>query len=142
MKTVTAAIIVEHGKVLIARRAPGQMLAGMWEFPGGKVEGAETLAQCLVRELREELGLTVVVGTIVAESTYCYDHGELRLVAMDTRIISGTPTPVVHDQIHWVAPSDLEGYNLAPADIPIARIVVKKTSEPNLAGNGSVGEDE
>ena len=120
MKTVTAAIIVEEGKILIARRAPGEKLAGMWEFPGGKVEGEETLVDCLTRELREELGVSVSVGPIVAESVYEYPHGSIRLIALRTRILAGTLSLTVHDQVDWVAPDNLLRYQLAPADIPIA----------------------
>lgn len=121
MKTVTAAIIVKDGYVLATRRASGQSLAGHWEFPGGKVEPGETLAQCLARELKEELGLDVSVGEVIAESEYHYDHGAIRLIALRTEILEGTITLTVHDEAKWVLPTKLEDLQLAPADIPIAR---------------------
>jgi 8-oxo-dGTP diphosphatase len=120
LKTVTAAVIVQDGRVLIVRRKPGQKLAGMWEFPGGKVEAGETLESCLARELLEELGLTVSVGPVLAESIYNYDHGSIRLVAMKTTVRDGTISLSVHDRIAWVHPEDLNSFSLAPADIPIA----------------------
>jgi len=123
IKTVTAAIIVKDGCVLATRRARGQSLAGFWEFPGGKVEPGETLAQCLVRELKEELGLDTSVGEIVAESEYHYDHGAIRLVALRTKILDGTICLTVHDEAKWVPPYRLEELALAPADIPIARVL-------------------
>jgi 8-oxo-dGTP diphosphatase len=120
MKTVTAAVIVQGGRVLITRRRPGEKLAGMWEFPGGKVETGETLENCLARELREELGLIVEVGTVLAESIYHYEHGSIRLVAMQAVVCDGTITLSVHDRAEWVHPRDLSSFSLAPADIPIA----------------------
>jgi 8-oxo-dGTP diphosphatase len=125
MKTVTAAIIWDGGRVLLTRRGPGEKLSGLWEFPGGKVEPAETLEQCLTRELREELGIEVCVGCVMAESVYTYDHGAIRLVAMEVRILKGQLTLSVHDQAEWVPPHALEQFALAPADVPIAREVKK-----------------
>ena len=101
MKTVTAAIICKSSKVLITRRGSGEKLAGLWEFPGGKVEGDETLAECLIRELREELGIEASIGQVVAESIYEYDHGSIRLVAMEAHIVSGSPALTVHDRAEW-----------------------------------------
>jgi 8-oxo-dGTP diphosphatase len=121
MLVVTAAIILRGDAVLLARRAPGQKLAGMWEFPGGKVEGDESLPACLERELLEELGVTVSVGDVFAESIYKYGNGEIRLVAMCAEIAAGTLTLAVHDRVEWVPLRNLQGYDLAPADIPIAR---------------------
>jgi 8-oxo-dGTP diphosphatase len=121
MKIVTAAVIVRNGHVLVTRRAPGEKLAGLWEFPGGKLESGETLQQCLARELKEELGINVSVGDIVAESEYHYDHGTIRLVALRTEILSGNLELTVHDRAEWVAPAAFERLPLAPADLPIAR---------------------
>ncbi len=120
METVTAAVIVQGGRVLIARRRPGEKLAGMWVFPGGKVERGETLEDCLARELREELGLIVSVGPVLAESIYHYEHGSIRLVAMQTVVRDGTINLSVHDRAEWVYLRDLTSFSLAPADIPIA----------------------
>ena len=68
MKIVTAAIVQDNGRYLIARRRLGEKLAGMWEFPGGKVEFGESLPECLKRELMEELGVKADVGEVLAES--------------------------------------------------------------------------
>ena len=125
MKIVTAAIIVDDGRVMITRRREGEKLAGAWEFPGGKVEPGETLQDCLVRELREELGVITEVGQVLAESEYHYEHGSIQLVALDTHIISGEITLTVHDKIEWVRPDDLLNFSLAPADISIAKHLAK-----------------
>lgn len=121
MKTVTAGILEKTGKILVVRRAPGEKLAGLWEFPGGKVEDGESLESCLHRELREELGLQCRVGDVIAESEYHYAHGAFRLVALRATIIEGDLELTVHDEAKWLAPEELELVELAPADIPIAR---------------------
>jgi 8-oxo-dGTP diphosphatase len=125
MKTVTAGVIIQDGRVLIVRRSPGETLAGMWEFPGGKVEIGETLEACLARELHEELGLNVSVGPVLTESVYHYDHGSIRLIAMRTEVRDGTIKLSVHDKFEWVDPRDLRNFSLAPADIPIADHIEK-----------------
>lgn len=124
MKRVTAAIIRRGATVLLARRQPGQKLAGYWEFPGGKVEEGESLVACLQREIVEELGVQVEIGAVVATSDYVYAHGAIRLVAMETTILGGEPHPTVHDQLIWVPVGQLLHYRLAPADIPIAEALM------------------
>ena len=124
-KTVTAAIIVSDGRVLIARRGPNEKLAGWWEFPGGKLEAGETLQECLRRELYEELGVRTVVNEIIAESVFEYEHGEIHLVALKTHIVEGEIVLTVHDSYEWVKPERLLSYSLAPADIPIAEYLLK-----------------
>lgn len=121
MKIVTAAIIVNDGRVMITRRRQGEKLSGAWEFPGGKVEPGETLQNCLARELREELGLVAEIGQVLAQSEYHYEHGSIQLVALHAQILSGDITLTVHDKIEWVYPGDLLKFSLAPADIPIAK---------------------
>lgn len=120
MKTVTCALIIKDGRVLIARRAPGQQQARHWEFPGGKCEPGETLKDCLERELFEELGIRAQADTTFATSEHRYAHGAIRLVALFAHITEGTPAPTVHDRLTWVLPGELCGYDLAPADIPLA----------------------
>jgi 8-oxo-dGTP diphosphatase len=120
MKTVTAAIIVRDKKVLLTRRGPTEKLAGYWEFPGGKVETGESLADCLRRELQEELGVEADIGEVLAESEYHYDHGSFLLIGMYASLASNNLTLTVHDQADWVPINELLSYQLAPADIPLA----------------------
>lgn len=120
MKRVTAAIIMQGEDVLLTRRAPKEKLAGHWEFPGGKVEHGESLSDCLRRELKEELGVEAVVGEILAESVYHYEHGAFQLIGMLTSLTSYQLKLAVHDQAEWVPIEKLLDYALAPADIPIA----------------------
>lgn len=129
MRTVTAAIIREGTRVLLARRGPGEKLAGLWEFPGGKVEDGETLEACLTRELLEELGIRVRVGAIVTESVYEYAHGAIRLIALEAMLLEGTLTLSVHDQAAWVEVASLRQFALAPADLPIAETLMRRSIE-------------
>jgi 8-oxo-dGTP diphosphatase len=125
MKTVTAAIAIREQCVFLARRAHNQKLAGFWEFPGGKVEQEETLQECLERELREEFGVPSTAGAILCESIYHYDHGSIRLVGIETALLSTAFVPTVHDQLDWVPLKRLTDIQLAPADIPIAKFLME-----------------
>lgn len=120
MTIVTAAVIWRSGKVLLTRRAGGGKHEGFWEFPGGKVEQGESLKDCLERELLEELGVKSDVGDVLCMSEFEYDHGAIKLVALETRLVSSEFNLKDHDRIEWVSPKDLLDYQLLPADIPIA----------------------
>lgn len=119
MKEVTAAIILKGNQVLIAQRAPGDKLAGKWEFPGGKVEPGETPQDCLKREIREELDVDVEVLDFFDESIYTYESGKIKLMAFWCRWISGDITLKVHSRIAWANHNELDSYDFAPADIPL-----------------------
>lgn len=120
MKTVTAAIIIRNGKVLICRRKKALENGGLWEFPGGKLEDGESLQECLERELYEELGVRAQAGEILGESVFDYDHGKIKLVGIITSIRSSSFKLTDHDKTAWVKVDKLSGYDLASADIPLA----------------------
>jgi len=120
MKQVTAAIILKENQVLIAQRAPGENLAGKWEFPGGKVEPGETPRDCLKREILEELDVEIEVLDFFAESICTYASGKIKLLAYWCRWISGDFTLKVHSQIAWANHTELDSFDFAPADIPLA----------------------
>ena len=123
---VAAAVVHLDEKILITRRAPGQTLAGMWEFPGGKLEHLETPQDCITRELREELGVESNAGEILTTTTYTYPGGTIELIAIMVTLHSAQFTLQVHDLFEWVRPHDLLRYDLAPADIPIAEEIIRK----------------
>lgn len=126
MKKVAAAVVYLDGKVLLTRRAPGEQLAGMWEFPGGKLEGDESAQHCIVREIYEELGVHSTAGEIFTESVFTYPGGTIRLIAVELAVRSTQFVLQVHDRVEWCAPHELLSYELAPADIPIAKEIIRK----------------
>jgi 8-oxo-dGTP diphosphatase len=121
MITVAAAVLAKDGRVLLARRAPGKRLAGLWEFPGGKLDAGESPAAALARELREELGLDARVGPELMRSQHDYDFGRLELIALLCRVENAGPlSSTDHDALEWVEPAKLLDYELTGADVPLA----------------------
>lgn len=125
-KTVAAAVVHLDGKILITRRAPAQNFAGLWEFPGGKLEHEESSQECIIRELREELGVESVAGEVLATNTYNYPGGTIELIAISVELQSTQFILQVHDMFEWVRPQELLRYQLAPADIPIAEEIIRR----------------
>ncbi|HEY5526439.1 MAG TPA: (deoxy)nucleoside triphosphate pyrophosphohydrolase [Candidatus Anoxymicrobiaceae bacterium] len=121
--TVTAAIIVERGQVLIAQRPPGGRHPGEWEFPGGKIEPGETPRQCLSRELDEELAVKVSVGRRLAEVDYSYPDIVIRLIAFECEITGGKITDVECSAHVFIPPDRLIEYEILPPDRVLAREV-------------------
>jgi 8-oxo-dGTP diphosphatase len=118
---VTAAIWIEAGRVLIARRRPGVSQAGLWEFPGGKVRPGETPEACLAREIEEELGVKVNVEGFFAESVHAYAERTIRLRAYRVRSAGGRPVALDHAELRWVSPRELGRYAFCPADLPFVQ---------------------
>jgi 8-oxo-dGTP diphosphatase len=125
---VTAAIIEQNGKILIARRKEGHPLAYHWEFPGGKIECHETPEQCLQRELFEEFGITCRIKEFLINSPYTYPHITINLMAYKTELISGDFKLTDHDKIAWVKIEEFPQYDFAPADIPIVNTLLQMTN--------------
>jgi 8-oxo-dGTP diphosphatase len=119
-KLVVAGLIIgDDQRVLIAQRRADQELALLWEFPGGKVEPGEAPAAALVRELKEELGVTVAVGRIWDVLFHAYPAFDLVMLVYACRIVDGTPRPVEVADLAWVAVADLNAWNILPADRPL-----------------------
>ena len=115
---VTAAIIFHHGRVLIAQRAQDDRMAGLWEFPGGKVESGETPMECLQRELFEELEMNAVIGSPLGCSIYHDDHISIELLAFQV-FWDGRPLRrLTHQALRWVPPAQLPQFAFTPADQP------------------------
>jgi 8-oxo-dGTP diphosphatase len=131
-RVVTAAIIRRADCILLARRGPGEKLAGLWEFPGGKVESGETPEQSLARELFEELGIVARIGQTFGESSHQYEHGSFRLIAFLVDHIEGELRPKVHDRLEWAKIDDLTSYGLLPADVPIAETLKRLTNDHGI----------
>jgi len=118
---VVAALIRRDGKVLITQRRPGRHLGLSWEFPGGKVEAGETDEEALRRELREELGVEVVVGTRCFETRHTYGTREMHLLVYRCRIVSGTPQVIEVHALEWVDDARVSDRDFLPADLPLVR---------------------
>ena len=129
-RRVTAAIVLRNGRVLVARRAPGEKNAGRWEFPGGKVEAGETDEKCLAREMYEEFGVAGETREHIADNRYVYGAlGEsIVLCAYVFDWQAGEFDLRVHDEIRWVSAEELLQLALSPADIEIARKVKEMLS--------------
>lgn len=116
---VTAAAIIEDGRLLIARRMEGERTAGLWELPGGKVEPGETPEDCLRRELLEELGIDAEIGEIIGESAISTAKVPMTLKAYLARIVNGEPLARVHSELRFVSAGELEDFSFCPADVPL-----------------------
>lgn len=118
---VTAALILQDGRVLITRRPPGSRHAGRWDFPGGKQEPGETLEACIIREIREELGLTIQTDRHFLSVDHDYGEFSLTLHAFLCRALGDeAPSALDAAALAWVVPDELRHYDLLPPDRPIA----------------------
>jgi len=113
---IVAGIIRKRGRILIDRRKPDGLLGGLWEFPGGKVEAGETLAQALRREVREELGIRIRVGKELIAVNHAYSHFRITLHAMECEYVSGKPRAIGCDGFKWVRPGELDAYAFPKAN--------------------------
>ena len=119
---VTAAVTVrDDGAVLMAQRNVNDMLGGLWEFPGGKCEDGETLSQCLIREMKEELDVTVEVNGKLTVVEHAYTHFRITLHAFWCRLSDGEPRCLDCAAIQWVLPGDLDELPMSVADRKVAR---------------------
>lgn len=116
---VVAAIIEKNGKILLAQRDADSDQAGLWEFPGGKVEVGESQPQALARELDEELGIVASVGNYVASNTWQQTERVIRLHAWRVEAFSGELQNRCHADFVWITPEQAFDYPLAPADVPL-----------------------
>ena len=113
---VVAAIIRRDGKILITRRPDNVHLAGLWEFPGGKVEPNESMQTALTREIREELGVEIEVLAERLRIQHDYPTRSVELHFFEALLVSGDPQPLVVADMRWVSPSDLAQFDFPEAD--------------------------
>lgn len=116
MQQVVGAALVRDGRVLAARRTAPAAAAGRWEFPGGKVEDGETPEAALVREIAEELGVTIEVRRWLAGSAPIGTAYELTVAIAD--IVDGEPDPVDHDEVRWLTADELDDVDWLDPDRP------------------------
>ncbi len=122
------ALIDGEGRVLMAERPEGKELAGLWEFPGGKIEGGERPEAALVRELREELGITVDPGDLepFTFASYGYERFHLLMPLYLCRRWQGVPEPMEGQRICWAALAGLKTLPMPPADVPLVEALERK----------------
>ncbi|MBX8827061.1 8-oxo-dGTP diphosphatase MutT [Ochrobactrum sp. SFR4] len=115
------ALIDTDGRILLAQRPEGKNLAGLWEFPGGKVESGETPEDALIRELQEELGITTKHACLapLTFASYTYDKFHLLMPLYICRRYEGIARSMEGQALKWVKPKDLRSYPMPPADEPL-----------------------
>jgi len=121
MLVAACALVDADGRVLIAQRPEGKPLAGLWEFPGGKVEPGETPEATLVRELREELGIDTRSACLapLTFASHAYDSFHLLMPLYVCRTWDGIVRPLEGQGLKWLRPRDLHGLDMPPADAPL-----------------------
>jgi len=119
------ALVDADGRVLLARRPPGKAMAGLWEFPGGKIGKGETPEQALIRELREELGIDTEQSCLapLAFASHGYDDFHLLMPLYVCRVWSGMATPREGQELRWVRPARLRDFPMPPADAPLIPVL-------------------
>lgn len=119
------ALIDADGRVLIAKRPEGKAMAGLWEFPGGKVKDGELPETALVRELMEELGIDITESCLApfTFASHVYDDFHLLMPLYIARIWKGNAQPLEGQELKWVQPVRLGDYDMPPADIPLVAML-------------------
>lgn len=123
---VAAALIDDSGRVLLQQRPPGKPMAGLWEFPGGKIEHGESPESALARELHEELGLTLSVKDLspIAFASEPLAGRHLLLLLYVARTWQGEPVAHHATELRWVTPVEMRGMPMPPADVPLVAALV------------------
>ncbi len=132
---VTAAVIERDGKILIARRKEGLIAAGLWEFPGGKLEEGEEPRRGLERELREELGVEARAGELICSVPFEGALKSFELVVFRTELSSEVFEPTDHDEIRWIEPRLMDESVFSKPDRPVVRLLAGREACPS-SGSG------
>ena len=131
MKTilVTGAIIQNDNNFLIGRRGKDEKSAGMWEFPGGKLEEGESPKECIKRELKEELNIDAEIGELFFSYTYNYPHVSYELYFFKVNSFFGEPVKSVHDKLKWEKLKNFYKYDFLPGDGPLIDKLIKEANK-------------
>lgn len=124
IEVVAAVVVRGDGTILACRRAAGRASAGLWEFPGGKVELGESASDALKREIREELGVEGVVGDLITRDVTLVGDVMIDLACYRMSFATAEPSGSTdHDTLRWVTPAELSTLNWAPPDLPAVRLL-------------------
>lgn len=120
------ALVDSDGRVLLAQRPEGKQLAGLWEFPGGKVEAGETPEETLIRELQEEIGITTQLACLapLTFASHTYEDFHLLMPLYICRRYEGIARPMEGQVLKWVRPRDMRNYPMPPADEPLIPFLI------------------
>ena len=120
------ALVDADGRVLLAQRPQGKQLAGLWEFPGGKVEPGETPEQCIIRELHEEIGIETDIPCLapLTFASHSYDEFHLLMPLFICRRFRGIAQPREGQALKWVRPKQMRDYPMPPADAPLIPFLI------------------
>ncbi|MBV6513802.1 MAG: CTP pyrophosphohydrolase [Ignavibacteriaceae bacterium] len=118
---VACALIEKEGRILLAQRKEGMKLGLKWEFPGGKLEEGESVEECIVREIKEELNLDIAVLYRMQENYHSYEYAGIHLFPCVCVVTGGELLLRDHAEVRWITPGEIFSYDLAEADIPVAR---------------------
>jgi len=127
---VTAGLIFQDGRILIASRPPGYHLAGMWEFPGGKQEPDESLEECLEREIKEELDIEIRADRLFSTVRHEYEKKIVSLHVFECAYLKGDPKALEGQDIKWVRPDDLRLYEFPPPDQEVIELLMSQPDRP------------
>lgn len=118
MINVVAAVIKdENEKILITQRNLKKAQGGLWEFPGGKIEPNETRENAIIREIKEELDIDIVVKCYLSEKVFNYPEKDINLIALECKKINGEIRLLEHEDYKWVSKNELDNFQFAPADL-------------------------
>lgn len=120
---VAAGLVFREGRLLITQRPPGAHLEGLWEFPGGKREPGESFQECLVRELREELGIEVAVGPLLESVTHRYPEKTVQLRFFQCRWEACEPQPLGCPDFKWITLPELDAFEFPAADARVLDVL-------------------
>jgi 8-oxo-dGTP diphosphatase len=129
MLIVTAAAMIKDGKVLIAQRQAGSHMEFRWEFPGGKLEPDETLEECIIREIKEELDMEIEVEDIYKVVEFKYEEKDILLLCYLCRVLKGEGRKIECNDFKWVEKAELSNYEFVPADLPIVEKLMKNKKQ-------------
>ena len=122
---VACALVDQDGRVLLSLRPRGKEMAGLWEFPGGKVEGGETPEEAIIRELREELAIDVTTSCLAPFSfaSWAGDGVHLLMPLFVCRVWQGVPRACEGQELRWISPSKMRSLDMPPADTPLVAML-------------------